>query len=237
MYKGKKVLAIIPARGGSKGLPNKNIILLAGEPLLSWTIKQAMQSELIDRIILSTDSDEIAAVARKCGLEVPFLRPPEFALDTSPSWEAVLHAISIHKNENYDYIVLLEPTSPLRKKTDIDEAIKKIIERKAVALISVGVVHTEHPAICKLVDENGYASPYIKEANKKFHQRQQLRNAYFPYGVIYISETDKYIENKTFYTDSTIVFEIERWQNYEIDDMYDLQCVESIIMNNPKYIE
>ena len=123
MYNNKKILAIIPARGGSKGLPGKNIKPLCGKPLIGWSIEQAQASEYIDEIFVSTDSSEIAAVAESFGVKVPFLRPSELATDTSPSSAFVLHTINYYrsKGHEFDYILLLEPTSPLRKKGDIDE--------------------------------------------------------------------------------------------------------------------
>ena len=118
MYQGKTFLGIIPARGGSKGVPRKNIRPLAGKPLIAWTIEQARASRYLDRTIVSTEDEEIAHVAQACGGDVPFLRPPELARDDTPSIEPVLHAIGIL--EDYDYVVLLQDTSPFRAPEDID---------------------------------------------------------------------------------------------------------------------
>ena len=235
MYSGKNILAIIPARGGSKGLPQKNILELNGKPLIAWTIEKALQSKLIDKIFVSTDSKEIADIAEKFGIYIPFLRPKEFAQDNSPSSEAVIHSLENFGNmgERYDYLALLEPTSPLRKKNDIDLAIKKLLDNEKVdSLVSIGEVHTEHPLIIKKMDERGFITPYISVL-KTIYQRQQADKAYFPYGVIYISKTQSYIKNKTFYLEKTLSFQIDRWQNYEIDDYIDFIIVEKLLK---KYI-
>jgi CMP-N,N'-diacetyllegionaminic acid synthase len=119
MFEGKTILAIVPARGGSKGVPRKNIRLLAGKPLIAWTIDEAKKSRYIDRLILSSEDDEIIEVAREFGCEIPFKRPDELAQDDTPGIESVIHAINTLE-EKYDFVVLLQPTSPLRTVEDID---------------------------------------------------------------------------------------------------------------------
>ena len=231
MINGKSVLAIIPARGGSKGLPGKNVKELCGKPLIAWSIEQALKSKSIDNVVVSTDSVEIAKIAKESGANVPFLRPAELAADDSPTSDAILHVLEqlSMKGEFYDYIALLEPTSPLRKPNDIDDAIKLIIQNTdADCLVSVGEVHMEHPMIVKKTDEKGFVVPYISHI-ATIHQRQQADKAYFPYGVIYISKVSSFKENQTFYSDNTIPFVIERWQNYEIDDEIDFMIIEQIM--------
>ena len=129
MYEGKKFLAVIPARGGSKGVPRKNIKMLAGKPLIAWTIDEAKKSKFIDTCIVSTEDEEIKKVAENCGGCVPFLRPAELAQDSTPGIEVILHAME--KFPDYDYIVLLQPTSPLRLVEDIDGAIEFCIKQKS----------------------------------------------------------------------------------------------------------
>lgn len=229
--KNKKIIAIIPARGGSKGIPQKNIKLLGGKPLIFYTIEAALKSKYLDRVIISTDSKEIARIAKSYGANVPFLRPKEYARDNSPDSEVIEHVVDWFKKrgKNFDIVVWLEPTSPLRKPDDIDKAIEIFIKNfnKADSLVSVGEVHTESPFITKKI-ERGYVKPLVR-INKNIHQRQQLPKAYFPYGVIYLSKTTTYQRYKTFYQKRTIPYFIERWQNYEIDDIYDLKVVEAII--------
>ena len=227
----KKIIAIIPARGGSKGLPKKNVKEIMGKPLIAWTIEQALASKYLDKIVVSTDNEEIKLISEKYGAEVPFLRPKVLARDDSPTIDVIMHAINwFEKREEYfDIIVLLEPTSPLRKEDDIDNAIELFIKNidKADSLVSVGDVHLENPYIMKKF-EKGYVKSFI-EINEEIYQRQQLPKVYFPYGVIYLSKTDALKKYKTFYQERTIPYYIERWQNYEVDDIYDFICAEAII--------
>lgn len=230
MYNFKKILAIIPARGGSKGLPGKNIRPLCGKPLIGWTIEHALASEYIDEIFVSTDSRKIADIAEKFGINVPFLRPDELATDTSSSMEVVENVLEYYQSKKieFDYILLLEPTSPLRKEGDLDAAINLAVTNEiADGVISLGKVHMEHPLIVKKVNKEGKISPYIDDS-KKITQRQQADNAYFPYGVAYIIKTEVFRREKMFYTDNILPYYIERWQNYEIDDIYDFISVEAI---------
>ncbi|MGZ7095272.1 MAG: acylneuraminate cytidylyltransferase family protein [Methanobacterium sp.] len=223
----EKILCIIPARGGSKRLTGKNILDLCGKPLIAWTIEQARASKYLDKIIVSTDDEEIARISREYGAEVPFLRPAQFAEDDSPTIDAIKHAIEFLKNQGelYDILVLLEPTSPLRKKDDIDKAINIFLKEnyRSDSLVSLGKVHLEDPVIMKKVD-SGLVKPFID-----VNMHQSDFEAYFPYGVIYLSKIDKLLQNKTFYQDHTVPYLIERWQNYEVDDIYDFICIESIM--------
>ena len=143
MINGKTVIAIIPARGGSKGLPGKNIKPLCGKPLIAWSIEAGLASQYIDEVMVSTDSEEIANIAREFGASVPFLRPVELASDTATTLDAVKHVIEYYENEcnrYFDYIVLLEPTSPLREKDDLDMMLEKIslIDADFDAIVSLG---------------------------------------------------------------------------------------------------
>jgi CMP-N,N'-diacetyllegionaminic acid synthase len=138
MINGKTILGIIPARGGSKGIPRKNLIIFGGKPLMAWTIEAGLQSHYIDRLILSSEDEEIIAVAREWGCEVPFIRPAELSRDDTPGIEPVIHAIKTLKT-SYDYIILLQPTSPLRSAEDIDDCINYCIQAKAVSCVSVTV--------------------------------------------------------------------------------------------------
>ncbi len=232
MYGEKTILALIPARGGSKGLPRKNIRPLLGKPLIAWTIEQAKASKYIDRVVVSTDDEEIAEIARKYGAEVPFMRPKELARDDSPTIDAILHALEFFskRGENFDLLALLEPTSPLRKKGDIDRGIELLINsgNKATAVVSVGKVTLEHPAIMKVITEEGLLKNFW-DVPENIYQRQQLPDVYFPYGVLYLSYVDALLKYHTFYQPKTLPLFIERWQNYEIDDYYDFLCIEAIM--------
>lgn len=226
----EKVLGIIPARAGSKGIPGKNIKPIAGLPLITWTIRQALAAKMLDKVIVSTDGEEIAQIALEAGSEVPFLRPAEFAQDQSPTSDVVIHALEYfsQRGVNYEMVAILEPTSPLRKPSDIDRGITLLRQRPdAFSLVSVGEVHTEHPLIVKKI-EGGFVASYLPEA-KKIYQRQQADAAFFPYGVLYLSRSKKFRELKTFYTERTLPMLIERWQNYEVDDEVDFAIVSTLI--------
>lgn len=232
MFKERKCLAVITARGGSKGLPGKNIKVLLGKPLIAWTIEKALESKCIDRVVVSTDSDEIASVARKYGAEVPFMRPVELSGDNIGSFDVVAHAIEyLAKNgDEYDYVVLLEPTSPMRKKGDLDNAITALIdkEEEADSLVSLGRVNLEHPAVIKKVNDTGFMEPYV-EKPEKATGRQGFSPAYFPYGVIYLTKINALYKHKSFYQPRTMPHFIERWQCYEVDDIYDFMIIETIM--------
>lgn len=225
------VLGLIPARGGSRGLPKKNILTLVGKPLIAWTIDVAKNSKLITKVVVTTDDPEIAAVSKEWGAEVPFLRPGDIAKDSSPTFEAIHHALTFFEQsgESFDVVALLEPTSPLRKQTDIDDALKQLLSKFAEVdgIISVGEIHLENPYVCKVI-ENGFIAP-LMTGSHKISRRQDYPKVFFPYGVLYAAKTKVLLKEKTFYTSKVLPYFIERWQNYEIDDLYDLICVESIL--------
>ncbi|MHC9543652.1 MAG: acylneuraminate cytidylyltransferase family protein [Vulcanimicrobiota bacterium] len=230
MYKNYKIIALIPARGGSKGLPGKNIKPLLGKPLIAWSVQQAKSAKYIDRIIVSTDNEQIADISKQYGAEIPFMRPKIIAEDSTPMIDVIFQAISFLENQNdkYQLLLLLEPTSPLRKKGDLDNAVANLIENfdNADSLVSLGEIHLEHPYIAKTVDDK-YVKPFMNE--KTTTQRQQLPKIYFPYGVAYLSKVETLLKEKSFYQKRTIPYFIERWQGYEIDDIYDFYCIETIL--------
>lgn len=231
MFNGKRIVGIIPARGGSKGLSGKNIKMLCGKPLIAWTIEAGLNSKYLDEVMVTTDSEEIADVSRKFGAAVPFLRPQELALDHSTTFEAVQHAIDFYRTNRrtiFDYIVLLEPTSPLREKDDIDKMIEKLISHEQLydSIISIGEVH-EHPSIMKKITGDTLQS-FCEEVEMK-SRRQDNQPAYFPYGVAYIIKTDILLKEKTFYSARNTFYKIKRYQNYEIDDIYDFLAIENIM--------
>lgn len=236
MYKDKRILALIPARGGSKGLPGKNLRPLGGKPLIAWSIEAGRHSRHVDDVLVTTDSKKIARVSQRAGASVPFLRPARLAKDNSPTLGAVEHALAYckqHLGKTYDYVVLLEPTSPLREDGDIDRMIEKLIDSdgKYDAIISVGEVR-EHPSLLKRVSGESLLPfcPSLKPASR----RQDNAPAYFPFGVAYIVRTKVLLREKTFYPRKKTYFIIQRYQNYEIDDFYDFLCIESILKHREK---
>jgi len=232
MYKKNKFLAIIPARGGSKGLPRKNIKNLCGKPLIAWSIQSGLNSIYLDKVVVSTDCKDIASIAKKYGAEVPFLRPSYLATDTATTFDVVKHVIEYYRDKEnllYDFIVLLEPTSPLRDLGDIDRMIEKSIkeEKYVDSVISVGEVH-EHPSIMKKITKCRYLESYCQNVKIKL-RRQDNDPAYFPYGVAYVVKTGSLLKEKTFYTKKCGFYEIKRYQCYEIDDIYDFLAIKSIL--------
>lgn len=227
------VLAIIPARGGSKGLPGKNIKTLHGKPLIGWTIEKAKISKYIDIVMVSTDDMQIANVAKQFGAEVPFLRPSRYATDTASTYDVIRHTIDYYKEVlslDFKYTVLLEPTSPLREDGDIDRTLSALNESEAEfdSAVTVGMV-TEHPAVMKKISCNRI-TPYYKDIKQKL-RRQDNEPAFYPYGVVYAAKTSELIKENTFYTERCMGIPIKRYQNYEIDDIYDFYCVEAVMRN------
>lgn len=231
MIEGKTVLAIVPARGGSKGLPGKNIRPLCGKPLVSWTIEKAKKSRYLDSVLVTTDDVEIADIARAAGAHVPFIRPAALATDVASTYDVIRHALA-HAREvegrEYDFVVLLEPTSPLREDDDIDRMLELLVRRSSEfdAIVSVGEV-TEHPSIMKRLVEDRM-EPFCAELAQTT-RRQDNAAAYFPFGVAYIAKTSALLGENTFYTRRCTHFTIQRYQNYEIDDIYNFLCVEAVM--------
>lgn len=200
MYKGKKILGIITARGGSKGIPGKNIKPLNGKPLIAYTIKAAQESKLLTRAIVSTDYNDIAEVSRKYGGDVPFLRPAEIAQDKSTSIDVVKHALSWLKDnqkEEYDYVMILQPTSPLRTSEDIDECIKIAIEKDADSVMSMKELDDFSPKKLKKI-ENGLIRPYFEEEGAQSAQRQSLDRMYKRNCAVYLTKTEHILNNDLF---------------------------------------
>ena len=199
MINGKSVLAIIPARGGSKGLPGKNILPLAGKPLIAWSIEAAFGSKILDKCIVSTDNNEIAKVAKKYGCEVPFIRPERLATDESTTMDVLEHSIRFFNEQSieFDYIVLLEPTSPLRDSNDIDTAIKLLNEnrKQADSIVGVSKVESTHPVFDVRINNDGLIYPYVGGAFKMF-RRQDIEELYFFEGSVYVSDIQILLKEK-----------------------------------------
>ena len=231
MFKDKRILAIIPARGGSKGLPGKNIKPLVGKPLIGWTIEQAISSKYVDEIYVSTDSIEIAKVAEEFGIKVPELRPAELASDNAPSASFIIYTIEKLEREgkNFDYIILLKPTSPLREVEDIDNSIEQLILNPEVdSIVGVSLNECAHPSFLVSV-ENGLLKPYLNEM--KAVRRQDNEVLYFFEGTIYISRVSTFLEKKSFYHRNTMPYYVPKWKSFEIDDTEDWFIIESILKN------
>ena len=186
MINDQRILAVIPARGGSKRLPKKNLIDLAGKPLIAWSIEAALQSKYIDHVVVSTDHEEIAAVSKRYGADVPFMRPNDLATDTASSIDVVLHAIhhTVSIGEQYELLMLLQPTSPLRTVNDIDNALRQLIKRDDDAVISVCEAECP-PEWFYEVDDNLSMDGLFVGSNMKLRSQESLKY-YRPNGAIYV---------------------------------------------------
>ena len=225
MIDGKSVLAIIPARGGSKGIQRKNIRDLCGKPLIAWTIDEAKKSKYIDKLILSSEDDEIISIAKKYGCEVPFVRTKNLAEDDTPWIVTVLHAIEML--DNYQYIVLLQPTSPLRTVDDIDGCIEYCITRQANACVTICEAN-HSPYWMYNLGEDKKMLP-ILQVKDNFYRRQALPTVYQLNGAVYISEKNYLIEKKKFVTDETIGYVMPQNRSVDIDNEMDFKIVENIL--------
>jgi CMP-N,N'-diacetyllegionaminic acid synthase len=221
---GKTVLAIIPARGGSKGVPRKNIRRLAGKPLLAWTIEEAKKSNYIDRLVMSSEDEEIVALGRQWGCEVPFRRPLELARDETPADLVVLHTVS--ELPRYDYLLMLQVTSPLRTVEDIDGSLELCVARKARACVSVTEPH-KSPYWMFTLDEQERLHPLLSSTLAK--RRQDLPLVFALNGAIYIAETEHYLAAKTFLTPETIAYRMPGEKSLDIDTEYDILLFEAIM--------
>lgn len=233
MSKGKKILGLIPARGGSKGLPRKNIKPLLGKPLIAWTIEQALASKYLNRVVVSTDDKEIAEISKKYGAEVPFIRPKELAEDNAKGIDVVLHAIDWlkenDKQKQYDLIMLLQPTSPLRKSEDIDKAIELLFLKEAKAIVSVCEVD-HNPLWTNTLPEDGCMKDFIrKEIMNK--NRQELLVFYRLNGAIYLAYCNYLKQCKNFIGKETFAYKMPRERSIDIDSEIDLNLAEVLIKN------
>jgi len=231
MYKDKNILGLIPARGGSKGLSRKNIKPLLGKPLIVWTIKQAFASKYIDRVVVSTDDKEIAEISKKYGAEVPFMRPKELAEDNAKGIDVVLHAIDWlrenDKQKQYDLIILLQPTSPLRITDDIDKTIELLFLKKAKAIVSVCEVD-HHPLWANTLPEDGCMKDFIrKEIMNK--NRQELPVYYRLNGAIYSAYCNYIKERKSFFGKETFAYIMPKNRSVDIDNEIDFELAEILI--------
>lgn len=218
-------MALITARGKSKGIPGKNIIDLGGRPLLAWTIEAALESKYIDRLILSTDDHSIAEVARHYNCEVPFMRPHELALDDTPSMSVIMHALEMI-DEKYDYLLLLQPTSPFRKHFHIDFAVEFLFDRKSLSVVSVSKVK-KHPALLYYKMQDGSMQPVLK--GPQGERRQDFSPVYEYNGAIYFSEINYLMQSKSYKTKDVVGVELPDYVNLDMDDMDDLVFARYIV--------
>lgn len=229
MYGDCKILGLIPARGGSKGIKNKNIVDLCGKPLIAYTIDAACNSSYIDNIVVTTDSENIAEISKKWGGEVPFLRPKELAEDTSTTLEAVLHAIRILENKGqlFDVLVLLQPTSPLRTTEDIDNAIRIFFEKDRQAVVGVSEVD-DHPILVRTLGKKGKLEKLL--SLNSTCRRQDMLKYYRVNGSLYVNSIAN-LNLDTSFNDNEIPYVMEKDHSIDIDEIQDLYMVEYYLKN------
>jgi CMP-N,N'-diacetyllegionaminic acid synthase len=225
-----EVVGIIPARGGSKGIPHKNIALVAGKPLIAWTIDAARTSAHVNRLVVSTEDKEIARVAKENGAEVPFMRPHTLAEDNTPGTAPILHAIKwLEQNEGYtpDLIMCLQPTSPLRSAGDIDAAIELAQQKQADAVVSVMPVD-HHPAWMRCVDAEGRLTDFT-EQDLSIASRQDLPPVYALNGAIYLGRRTVLLEKEGWYTDKTFAYVMPADRSLDVDTPWHLRLAHLIL--------
>ncbi len=216
MVGSKRLLAVIPARGGSKRLPRKNVLDLAGKPLIAWTIQEALNCKYIDQVIVSTDDKEISDISKEYGADVPFFRPSELATDEAKTVDVVLHLLDeLEKvGERYDYIILLQPTSPLRTAQNIDESVELLQMKNSDAVISV--CESEHPPLwCNVLPDDMSMDNFLDESVKN-KRSQDLPKQYRINGAIYISSVKKLKKENSFFLSNNCIAYIMK-QNVSID--------------------
>lgn len=226
------MIAIIPARGGSKGLPGKNIKEMCGSPLIAYTIEAALKSKSIDHVILSTDDEQIAEIAKKYGAEVPFMRPAELASDKAIAVDNYIYTIGrLEKewNTKIDCFVVLQPTSPLRIAEDIDGAVDLFNTKKADSVVTY--VKEAHPVFWhKKIDENNKLEDVFEGT---IANRQDLPTTYYPNGAVYVFSTEM-IRQKKYYTDNSYAYIMPRERSVDIDILDDFKYAEFLMQNRNK---
>jgi CMP-N,N'-diacetyllegionaminic acid synthase len=227
----KKILGVIPARGGSKGIPRKNLYKINGKPLIQYSIDEAKRSKHLTHVILSTDDAEIAEVGKKLGAEVPFLRPASLATDTALSVDVTIHALKAMEeklNIIFDAIMLLQPTTPLRRAEDIDGAIEKLFsDTKIDSIVSLVDVGANHPARMYTVEKQGIVN--VMPEPVKMMPRQQLPKVYIRSGDIYLIKRDALLKGHSLMGNQVAEWVMSKERAFNIDTMEDLFLLERYV--------
>ncbi len=228
------MIAIIPARGGSKGLPGKNIRPLLGKPLIAYAIESALGARSIDRVVVSTDDPEIAAVARRFGGEVPFMRPAELATDTAAAVDNYIYTVDRLARESgraIDSFAVLLPTAPLRTSDDVDRAVEMFIERNADSVVSY--TPEAHP-----VRWHKYLNPdgtFVDILGDSLANRQDIRTSYYPNGAVYVFRTALILERR-YYSDRSYAYVMPRSRSVDIDTLDDFAFAEFLMRHDRQMI-
>lgn len=231
MYKGKTFLAIIPARSGSKGIPDKNIRMLCNKPLMAYTIEASLKIDVFDDIIVSTDSQSYADIAKTYGIEVPYLRPSFLANDEATTCDVIIHVLQAQKNlgKEYDYFMLLQPTSPLRNEKHIIESIELLLEKKANSVVSV----------CQETHARNLSIPFNLEGKLEGalidhgNTRRQDQEMWVRLnGAIYLCNTQYYWQYKSFYKDKSYFYKMDEKTSIDIDTIDQFEFTEWLMLKH-----
>jgi len=231
VYMNKSFLAIIPARSGSKGITDKNIKEINKKPLIAYTIDACVKSKIFDNIIVSTDSKKYAQIAESCGASVPFLRLKELSTDIASSNDVIFYVLNEMKKAGnlYDYIVLLQPTSPLRNENHILESVNKLLSYDANSIVSICEV--DHSSNINIVLDSNMRLDFLFDDSKKI-RRQDMKKEYRINGAIYICKTDYFLKYKSFYREKSYPYIMDKISSIDIDDIYQFEFAKFIINNN-----
>ena len=228
----ERVLAVIPARGGSKGVPRKNIRDLCGKPVIVWTIETALAAgDDLHRVIVSTDDPEIAVTAKAFGAEAPFMRPAELATDEAPGLPVIRHAVKFVEEEEgtpVDWVLILQPTAPFRNADDITEALRLAREGGCDSVISVTQVMAEHPILMKKI-ENDRLLPYCIEEKEGTRRQDYDPPAYIRNGAIYLTRRDVLMEDDSIWGEVIRPYVMPEERSYDIDSERDFRLVELVM--------
>lgn len=229
MIAGERVLAVVPARGGSRGIPRKNIVPVGGKPLIAWTADAALASSVVDRAILSSEDAEILEAGRAAGLDTPFVRPAELARDDTPGIDPVLHALDVleAEGETFGWVVLLQPTSPLRSAADIDGAAQLCIDRDAPAAVSVTAADKSPWWMFHLAD--GSRMEPLFDPDTRPHRRQDAPPVFVLNGAVYVARVSWLRRSRSFLTDETVGYVMPRERSVDVDEPADLHVVEALL--------
>ncbi len=225
MINDESVLAIMPARGGSRSVARKNLRIVGGKPLLAWTIEVAKQSRFIDRLVVSSEDPDILDAAKAYGCDAPFVRPADLARDDTPGIEPILHAISVLPS--FDWVVMLQPTSPLRVASDVDTCIELCASHSANAAVSVTEA-TENPYWMFRVGPDGFLQPVIDNADIPF-RRQELPEVLLLNGAVYVARCEWLKQSRSFLTAETLGYRMPLERSLDIDTEFDLAQADNLL--------
>jgi CMP-N,N'-diacetyllegionaminic acid synthase len=225
MLESKTILGVIPARGGSKGLPGKNLFELEGKTLLEWTFSHAKGSQYLDRVVLSSEDQAIQSAARQIGLEAPFSRPTRLAMDDSSSIDVIRHAL-VSLDTHYDFVVLLQVTSPLRTSIDIDRCVELCIENSAPACISV--VKSEMPPELLFTITDNHLLHKSRYRSPLKARRQERDQYFFPNGAVYVANSRWIMQEPHFISDQTLAYVMPKTRSFDLDEIEDWELIRKL---------